>query len=277
MTGKFSNLEKPWMRTSFLIAAAVLFRVANAGAFEGRIQATLTRGGEAQTWIYSVGTNTIRIERNETNWPYAKNLVTLNTGEVTLLFPHNNSFVQLPPVSAPVSLPTLPTAPSTPAATALGPTNLPGVPSSPTMPAMPAMPAPGRMMPAMPMMPTPSEALELKATGETTNILGLACARYEIKQRGETMEIWATDQLIPFQCWLPNQPPRATPQMIEERWSDLLKTKKLFPLLATLRFEKGPERFRFVVTSIQAQKIQDPDGGLFQIPVGYQEIEPLPF
>ncbi len=274
MTGKFTNLEKPWMRTSFLIAAAVLFRVANAGAFEGRIQATLTRGGEAQTWIYSVGTNTIRIERNETNWPYAKNLVTLNTGEVTLLFPHNNSFVHLSPASENAQLPTLPSTHSTSMATSIGPTNLPGVPSHP---AMPTMAASGRMMPAVPMMPMATEELELKATGETTNILGLACARYEIKQRGETMEVWATDQLIPFQCWLPNQPPRATPQMIEERWSDLLKTKKLFPLSATLRFEKGPERFRFVVTSIQAQKIEDPEGALFQVPAGYQEIEPLPF
>ncbi|HWC59382.1 MAG TPA: DUF4412 domain-containing protein [Verrucomicrobiae bacterium] len=274
MTGTFTHPEQLRLRPAFLIAAACLFCASDTVAFEGRIQATLTRGGEAQTWIYSVGTNTTRIERSETNWPYAKNLVTLNTGEVTLLFPHNNSFVQLPPASENAPLPTLPSTPSTSMATSVGPTNLPGVPSRP---AMPAMAASGRMMPAMPMMPMATEELELKATGETTNILGVACARYEIKQRGETMEIWATDQLIPFQCWLPNQPPRATPQMIEERWSDLLKTKKLFPLLATLRFEKGPERFRFVVTSIQAQKIQDPDGGLFQIPAAYQEIEPLPF
>ena len=127
------------------------------------------------------------------------------------------------------------------------------------------------------MMPMPGEALELKATGEITNILGYTCARYEIKQRGEVMEVWATDQLLPFQPWLPNQPPRFGPQMIEEKWGELLKTKKLFPLLVVLKFENGPERLRFAIISVKPQKIEDPNGALFQVPADYQEIEPLPF
>ena len=123
----------------------------------------------------------------------------------------------------------------------------------------------------------PGEALELKATGETTNILGYACARYEIKQRGEIMEIWATEKLLPFQAWLPNQPPRFGPQMLEEKWGGLLKSKRLFPLLAVLKFESGPERMRFAVTSITPEPTKDSDGAVFQIADEYQEIEPLPF
>ena len=86
-----------------------------------------------------------------------------------------------------------------------------------------------RSMPAMPMMPMPGmEKLELAATGDQTNLLGYTCARYEIKQRGEVMEIWATDKLLPYQPWLQNQPPRSGPRMIEEQWGELLKAKNFF-------------------------------------------------
>jgi hypothetical protein len=128
------------------------------------------------------------------------------------------------------------------------------------------------MMPSMPL-----HASELKATGQTTNLLGYTCTRYELKQPGELLEIWATDQLLPFQPWLPNQPPRLGAPMLDEQWADLLKAKKLFPILAILKFEQGPERLRFEVTAIKPEKIADTDGALFQAPHGYQEIQPLPF
>ncbi len=271
-----------WKLAGILIAVTGIFPVSDLQAFEGRIHATLTRGGETQTWLYTVGTNCLRLERGETNWPYAKNLIARDTGDVTLLFPHNRSFVRLKPAaenaSAPMpgmpapppgigpqtQLPPSVPPPTIPPPIGVGPTNLPGLPPRPAIP-------------TMPMMPMPGEALELKATGETTNILGYTCACYEIKQRGEIMEIWATDQLLPFQPWLPNQPPRFGPQMIEEKWGELLKTKKLFPLLTVLKFENGPERLRFAIISVKPQKIEDPDGALFQVPADYQEIEPLPF
>jgi len=125
----------------------------------------------------------------------------------------------------------------------------------------------------MPMEPP----LELKATGQTTNLLGYACARYELKQRGETLEIWATDKLLPFQAWQPNQRPRFGPRMIEEQWGDLVRAQKLFPLLAVLKPEHGPERLRFEVKSVKEEKITDPDGKLFRPPADYHEIQPLPF
>ena len=132
-------------------------------------------------------------------------------------------------------------------------------------------------MPAMPMMSMPMEKMELKATGEKTNLLGFACAKFEIKLRGETMEIWATDQLLPFQNYVRNQMPRFGPRMIEEQWAGLLTAKKLFPLLASLHFENGPERYRFEVQSIKPEKLKNENMKLFQPPDDYFEIRPLPF
>ena len=130
------------------------------------------------------------------------------------------------------------------------------------------------------------EKMELTATGDKTNLLGFVCQKFEIKQRGQIMEIWATSELLPFQPYLQNQPPLFGPAMIEEQWGQLLKAKKLFPLLAVLRFEltaapgsapppPGPERMRFEVTAITPEKITD--NTLFQPPPDYQEIQPLPF
>ena len=130
-------------------------------------------------------------------------------------------------------------------------------------------------MPTMPMMPM--EQMELKATGEKTNLLGFVCEKYEIKQRGEVMEIWATDQLLPFQNYVRNPPPRFGPRMIEEQWAGLLATKKLFPLRARLHFENGAEQYRFEVQSITPQKLKEEDMKSFQPPDGYFEIQPLPF
>lgn len=129
---------------------------------------------------------------------------------------------------------------------------------------------------AMPMMPPmPMERAELKAMNDTTNILGYSCAHYEIRQRGEVMEIWATDKLLPFQPWLRSQPHRFGPRMVEEQWGDMLKVKKLFPLLAILKFSNGVERLHFEVTAIQPDKVRD--DSLFQPPPDYHEIQPLPF
>jgi hypothetical protein len=179
--------------------------------------------------------------------------------------------------------------------TAAGDPAMPAMPPRPVMPNMPALPpgvgpqastgpgAPGMSggmaaMPAMPMMPPPMmERMELQDTGQKTNLLGFACEQYEIKQRGETMEIWATDQLFPFQPYVQNQPHRFGPRMIQEQWPGLVMAKKLFPLVATLKFDNGAERFRFEVKSVAPEKITEEDEQLFQPPANYFEIQPLPF
>jgi len=298
---------------TFTVSILLNWQVSSGLAFEGRIAAALTRAGNVETWHYIVGTNQLRIERAETNWPYARNIVGLDTGDVTILFPHNRSFVRLKPAAdSSAGMPGLPgmtpppgglplgigpqpppgnaltVAPGLPPHAAIGPTNLPGMPAPP---AVPQMPAGARMppgvgpqagmaggMPSMPVMPPmPMERLELKATTDTTNLLGYACLRYELKQRGEVMEIWATDNLMTFQPYVQNQPHHFGPHMLEEQWGGMLKARKLFPLLAVLKYENGPVRFRFDVISIQPQKIEDKDGSLFVPPPDYQEIQPLPF
>src|SRR6185437_1507024 len=112
----------------------------------------------------------------------------------------------------------------------------------------------------------------------TTNILGFTCSRYELKSRGEVMEIWATPQLFPYRAYLENQPHRFRMRNLNERWGAILAEKKLFPLLAVLRFENGPERMRFEVKSITVEKVKKEDEPkLFAPPSDYHEIQPLPF
>jgi hypothetical protein len=309
------------MKNMILIASAFVSAFCltpSALAFEGRINAAMTSGNQSEVLLYTVGTNFLRVEMTATNWPNSVNILDRNSGELTLLFPNNRSFVRLKPVTEDSSMspgfprmpgglppgvgpqsqshpPGAPAMPNLPPSPGIGSTNLPGMPAPPPMPAvanmppgvgpqsvpgaptMPAMPEASGGMPAMPMMPMPMEKLDLKATGEKTNLLGFACEKFEIKQRGETMEIWATDQLLPFQNYVRNQPPRFGPRMIEEQWAGLLTVKKLFPLHASLRFDNGAERFRFEVKSVMPQKLTGEEAKLFDPPPGYFEIQPLPF
>ena len=126
------------------------------------------------------------------------------------------------------------------------------------------------------------QKLELQDTGQKTNLLGFACEQYEIKQRGETMEIWATDQLFPFQPYVQNQPHRFGPRMIEEQWAEMVKAKKLFPLLAILRFEPHRPAERYPLRAPVRSAARNPtvngnDRQRFQPPTNYFEIQPLPF
>jgi len=214
-------------------------------AFEGRITATLTERGHAEHLGYTVGTNFLVVAQLATDWPSARNVVNLHSGEITLLFPHNRSFIRLRNG---------------------GPANRSGTNGW----AQSMQPTAGSRSAAQ--FP-PVQPVELEATGEKTNLLGYACVRYEIKQRGELMEIWATDRLLPFQPYLQNQPPPPGPQMLEEQWGELLRAKKLFPLLAILKLEDGSERLRFEVASAKPEKIEDQGSSFFQPPPGYHEIE----
>jgi hypothetical protein len=260
----------------FIVTVSFFFVLHGAFAFEGCITSALPQGGPATGLLYTAGTNFLRVETTAANWPNPVDILDRNSGELTLLFPNNRSFVRLK--AAPENS-------STPA---------PDMPAPPPMPAMPTMPMgvgakfapgaptmPGMMegMAAAPMMlPPMMEKMELRDTGQRTNLLGFACEQYELKQRGETMEIWATDQLFPFQPYVRNQSHRFGPRQLEDQWGDLLKAKKLFPLLAVVKFENGAERVRFKVQSITPEKIKaDDEAKSFQPPPDYQEIQPLPF
>ena len=129
----------------------------------------------------------------------------------------------------------------------------------------------------MPMMPIMGENLELKATGMTTNLLGYDCRGFEIQQREDTMTVWATDQLPPFQVYLPAEPHRFGPPMVQEQWGNLLTAKNLFPLLASLRAPNGVERYRFEVESIQPALLSTNDYKRLQPPADYVALQPHPF
>lgn len=227
---------------SALAAPADRLPTNSAPPFEGRIRAAVTRAGQTAESLYTAGPDQLRVERTDTNRPHARNILDRRTGDLILLFPHNRSFVRLKASGASAASPVpvdassgaiapAPGAPPVPPAmsTAIGPANLPGVPAPPTLPAMPPPPAglPPGIGPqagaaagwgALPMMPMEMvEKPELKATGQKTNLLGYACEKFELQQRGEVMEIWATDKLLPFQVWLPNQPHRFGPRMLEEQ------------------------------------------------------------
>ncbi len=272
-------------------------------AFEGRITAVIMRGDESTPLLYTVGTNSLRVEMTDTNRPNPVDILDRQTGALTLLFPHNRSYLRLkavpenspPPPGFPAAPPGI--APQMqipgPPSAAIGPTNLPGLPAMPPPPnanglppgigpqsgnSSAAAPMPtGTGMAAVPMMPMPAETAELRATTNTMTILGFPCIRYDLRRRGQTMEIWATAGLTAFQPYLQNQPPRSGPRMIEEQWGELLKAKNLFPLQATLKFDQGVERRQFEVKAITPQKIENPNGALFQPPPDYHELEPLPF
>jgi hypothetical protein len=306
----------------------VTFLASTAVAFEGRIYVVMTQGNETNALLYTVGTDSLRVELTATNWPNSVDILDRKSGALTLLFPNNRSFVHLMPAtdaatttvpgapnmpmppgglppgigpqSAPVasSMPAMPNMPALPPdislQTQVNP-NMPAMPPRPVMPKMPSLP-PGvgpqpaanpsasRMpvmpnMPAMPAMRMPMimSMMELQATGQKTNLLGFACQQFELKQQGETLEIWATDQLLPYQPYVQNQPRRFGPRGIEEQWPAMLTSRKLFPLLASLRYDNGAERFYFEVQSVTPQKFTDDDAKLFQPPAGWFEIQPLPF
>jgi hypothetical protein len=276
-------------------------------AFEGQISATLARGGESQSFLYTAATTRLRVENTATDRPHPWNVLNRQTGELILCFPHNRTFVRLKPPAkdestATAGFPATPVMPQSggvqlpvPAMSSLpvnlGPTNLAGVPPMPPMPRMPQMPAaagtPAALLAGPMMMPPPMQQLNLTASGDHTNWLGLACQKYELKQGGEVMEIWATDQLPAFQPYLPSQPPRIGPRAIEDQWGLWLKARKLFPLLAVLRSEgrspaaagsaaaQARERLRFEVRSIIPAATGD--DSVFQPPPDYREIQPTPF
>ena len=233
--------------------------------FEGRIEVSMTQGNQTENLLYSIGANFLRVELTAAIWPSPADILDRHSGELILVFPNNSSFMRLKPAAMRgAEMPPTPQLPP-----GIGPQSTPGSPSTPAAPGMP--------MQMPPMSPAAIEKLELSGTNEKTNILGYACERYEIKQRDQTMEIWATDELGPFQPYVRNQQPAASPRAMEEQWGALLKARGAFPLLAILKFENGQERLRFEVKSITPEKLTNASAKLFQPPANFHEVRPLPF
>src|SRR5437660_11050767 len=73
--------------------AAPIGPVSKAAAFEGRITVMITQGSEPTPLLYTVGANSLRIEVTGSQWPHPIDIIDLKSGALTLLFPHNRSFV----------------------------------------------------------------------------------------------------------------------------------------------------------------------------------------
>ena len=292
---------------AWLLGIAHGLLAATNAPFVGRITATLAQGDQSMPLLFTVGTNAVRVEITDTTRPHPVNIRDRHSEALTLVFPHNRSFVRLasampppaqpgpagmPPLPQPVpAAPGFPPGPPAPPPL-IGPTNLPGVPpvSLPTPPAAPAGLPPGigpqsggapglaagpgmAAMPMMPMMPPMMESPpELKATGQKTNLLGYTCQQFELSQHGRKMEIWATERLLPFPGYLRQQPPRFGPRMIEEQWAELLRARKLFPMQVSL-----DGRVLFAVSAVTPEPLKGDDPALFQPPADYHELQPMPF
>ena len=242
-----------WRRfRGFAIAAGLA--ACSAHGFEGSIRSVLTQNGREIPISYIVSADFVRVEAaSDAAHLRPINIIDRHSGGVVLVFPRGQNYVRLtkPAASAPVTpRPNWP--PPTPAA---GP--------------------PGAAWPVPPAFA--GERLELKSTGARTNMLGLDCEEFEIKQHNSTMKVWATHQLFPFRGYQANQPHRSVVKRIETEWEKLLADQELFPLMAAFKYSDGKERFRFEVKSIESRKLTEEEKTLFQPPPGYREIAPLPF
>jgi len=287
----------------------------HAAGFEGRIHVSITQGSQTNTLLYTIGPEHLRIEATGGNGLNPINILEGKTGTLTLVFPNNQSFMRLktttpaapamrpgmammpmppgglPPgvgpqgeMSAFTSIPTMQMEQSPGPDTLAGPSgraasNPPSIQLKsdklpPGLGPQSGNPARWAMFTQMPPM---SQGLEFMATGKTTNISGFACQQYVIKQSGETMEVWATDQLPPYLQYITSQAGHFGPRMLEQQWPGLLADRKLFPLLAILSYDSGVERLRFEVTSIHKETVAEPDATLFEPKADYREVEPRPF
>lgn len=234
----------------FLIGWAVMAASA-ATEFEGFISAELIQGTNRTSLRYTVHPDALRIEVAAAERPQPINLLNRKSGTLTLLFPHNRTFMRLPPgrEDAPASGPG----------------------------AFPAPWRPGNLPPgSVPPMLALGERFSLRATGQETNFSGVACAQYQATSESETVEVWATDRLLPYQPYLRGQPAGFGPRGLTEQWPIELKRRGLFPLQASLRPRNGVASVQLKVHSVTAAKLTPQDLLTLQPPPGYVEIHALP-
>ncbi len=200
----------------------------DAPAFEGRIRAEWTQDYKTNALLYTIGPAQLRVKMIGGDMFKPEDVLDRESGAMMLVFPDPGLYgikpLFSPVVRQVVFYPVMPVVPKT----------------SPT-------PRPG----------PPIATIEFRETGHKKRILGYPCGQYEILLGSQSVEIWATDQLAPFQPYLDHRPFSAEMQTVDTQWGDLLRAKKLFPLLAVSKSNGGVERFRFEVKSIAPEKLAD--------------------
>ena len=261
--------EMPFMpRTSllknFLVLAGSAFVLAGAAdkarGFEGILTVTETRDGISTQTVYTGKGEKLRIENADKSKPEPINVVDLAAKKLTIVYPHNSSFVVLdlikndapssssnraPGVIAPpdsteggVSHGLAFTPPPRPGLATSPPPGFPTPPPAPSMPAMPNLAGAGPMMPPIPALGGTGAATELKKTEKTKKIQGFNCVCYTLSDGTEIFEIWAAPDadLFPFRLLQTSfQNRQFGPRMLEEQWVELLQKQSLFPLEASMR------------------------------------------
>ena len=260
---------KSWSAILFLFLAGA--SLVNA-AFEGRIDLVTTAAGQAQNLRYRVTPNSVRVELRETNYPHPVNLLDRQTQELQLIFPANRSWISLPSAARPSTM-------SAAAATTAIRQPLAAAPGN-RMPLRSLPPGIGPQSPAFPPRPSVGAAeptLELHATGDRTNLCGYACERFESLQAGEILEVWATDQLVPYLPYRRSEPLRMKIQPLAERWPALLAARNLFPLRLAIHSVAGPETYRLEAREIVSGPAPTSEAGLFRPPPDYRQLAPSHF
>jgi len=286
---------------------------ATSAPFVGRINATLAQGDQSLPLLFTVGTNAVRVEITDTRRPHPINIRDRHSEGLTLVFPHNRSFVRLasatPPQTSPGpdGMPPLPQPmnatpglphdkPMTPQG--IGPTNLPGVPPI-SMPKPPPGP-PGGLPHGLPAglppgigpqaegAPGPAAGPGMSAMPMTPPIMDQPP---ELKATGKTTN------LLGFVC-------EQFELSQHGRKMEIWATDRLLPFPGYLRQQPhrfGPRmieeqwhellrarklfpmhvnldgRLLFAVTAVTPEKIEDQPQTLFQPPADYHQLRPLPF
>ena len=253
-------------------------------SFEGTVTATLTRGEAGSQLVFVRRANLVRIE-NTTNKLEPINILDLGANRLTIIYPHNRTFVRVEAVPKPeggigTSHSSMPAGPA-PTAPSFRRMAIPAAGTTPTVQTGAAPPATGAGMPGvpglppMPVMPGMSGPTELKSTDETKKVQESECKLYKASGRGETLEVWATNDSTFFPFRMLERDflrQRFGPTMLEEQWPELLREKSLFPLEVTLKMDPGgQERLSFKVEKIERKKITDEK--LFQPPEGFIEVQ----
>jgi hypothetical protein len=117
--------------------------------------------------------------------------------------------------------------------------------------------------------------VKLEKTGRTAKILGYDCEEYVMTDRGDSTEMWLTEQLGSFMGLGGGNPMGGMMGGRKAKadgaaWEKLLKDKKgAFPLRIVSRDPRGKEKFRLEAKKIEPGKLSD---DLFAPPADFQKF-----
>jgi hypothetical protein len=121
---------------------------------------------------------------------------------------------------------------------------------------------------------SPTQQQKVEKTGRTEKILGYDCEEYVMSDKGQSTEMWITDQLGSFMGLSGGNPMAGLvggkAKAEASGWEQALKGKQgAFPLRVVSRDPKGKEIFRLEAKSVKPENLGDE---LFKAPEGFQKF-----